>query len=93
MNTDTPTIAASDQTRRFVFRWQAAGEGTRNYRFQLYRGDSPQPMIDQMALSTPEITVTDLQPGVYSWRVMSHTIRGGRRIDKWSPPELFRFDG
>lgn len=85
----SPVIAATGKTWRYLFRWQAEGEGARSYRFQLHRNGDPRPIIDQMALGRPEITVTDLPPGSYAWRVMSRTITHDRRIDKWSEPEPF----
>lgn len=84
-----PALTATGKMSRYLFRWQAEGQGARSYRFQLYRNDDPRPLIDQTALAKPEITVTDLPQGSYTWRVMSRTITHDRRIDKWSEPEPF----
>jgi hypothetical protein len=83
-------IVGDDRMHRYLFRWEVAGRGERSYRFQLYKGDAPRPVIDRTGLTAPQITVTDLQPGVYSWRVMSRTISADRRMDKWTTPESFR---
>lgn len=54
----------------FRFAWQSEGEGTSLFRFQLYAaGDGNLPLVDEPALTRPEMTVTRLNPGAYRWRV------------------------
>ena len=75
--------------RRFQFKWEAGGKGQRTFRFQILREGDPQPMIDEGGLKDPQITITNLPPGAYSWRVMSATVNGTRYTEKWSPPQQF----
>ena len=75
--------------RRYRFRWQVGGEGTRTYRLQLFRDGAEAPLIDEAGLTEQELTVTQLPAGVYNWRVMSRTFAGGRHVEKWSPLERF----
>lgn len=54
----------------FRFAWQAEGEGTSLFRFQLFgAGEGDLPLVDEPALTKPELTVTALRPGTYRWRV------------------------
>ncbi|MCI3180361.1 peptidoglycan-binding protein [Caulobacter sp. CCUG 60055] len=76
--------------RRYLFRWTAGGNGERTYRYQLSRDGAATPVVDEAGLSETQITVTDLPPGAYVWRVMSRTFAKGRHIDKWSPPQTFQ---
>lgn len=54
----------------FRFAWTAEGEGTLLFRFQLFgAGEGGLPLVDEPALTKPELTVTALRPGAYRWRV------------------------
>lgn len=54
----------------FRFAWTAEGEGTSLFRFQLFgAGEGGLPLVDEPALTKPELTVTALRPGAYRWRV------------------------
>ena len=72
--------------RRFLFRWSAAGEGVRSFRFQLFAGtEATSPIVDQPGLSEPQLTLTDLPPGAYSWRVSATRFKGGAVTEKVGP--------
>jgi len=89
-----PTREAASVARRYLFRWDVEGEGTRTYRFQLRReGGDTLPMVDQPGLSDQRITLTDLPPGIYVWRVMSRTFVRGQYVDKWSAEQRFENEG
>jgi hypothetical protein len=76
--------------RRFLFKWEAGGKGARTFRFQIARDeDMNRPMIDEGGLKNPQITLSNLPPGAYHWRVMSATVNGARYTEKWSPPQQF----
>jgi hypothetical protein len=75
--------------KRFLFRWEAGGKGQRTFRFQIARDGDALPMIDEGGLVDPRITVTNLPPGAYQWRVMSATTNAGRYTEKWSAPQAF----
>lgn len=54
----------------FRFAWTAEGEGTSLFRFQLFgAGEGGLPLVDEPALTKPELTVTAMRPGAYRWRV------------------------
>jgi hypothetical protein len=87
----TSVSIGRDRKRRYLFRWDANGEGTRIFRFKLTRnGVDTVPIIDAAGLTEHEITVTDLPNGAYSWRVMSRTFNRGRYVEKWSPTQSFK---
>lgn len=89
LRADTPVASRDGGVRRYKFRWQAAGAGERTYRLQLLREGAEAPVVDEAGLTLQELTVTDLPPGVYTWRVMSRTFAGGGYYEKWTPPERF----
>lgn len=84
-----PRVSGLRRERRCLFRWSTSGGGERTFRFQLYRDAATSPLVDELDLTERQITLTDLPPGAYVWRVMSRTVAAGRNIDKWSPAERF----
>ena len=87
-------VASGGRQKRYLFRWDAGGEGTRTFRFQLFRKDETSaPLVDEAGLTDEQMTVTDLPKGVYGWRVMSRTFLNGRIIEKWSPVQDFHLGG
>lgn len=82
----TPSAQASGKHRNFLFRWSAAGDGVRVFRFQLFAGeDTAQPIIDQPGLSEPQLTLTDLPPGTYGWRISAVRFKNGVYSEKVGP--------
>lgn len=72
--------------RKFLFRWSSAGDGARNYRFQLFASpDGKVPLVDQPGLSEPQLTLTDLPPGTYGWRVVAVRFKNGTVTEKVGP--------
>ncbi len=72
--------------RKFLFRWSSAGDGARSYRFQLFAGgDAKVPLVDQPGLSEPQLTLTDLPPGAYGWRVAALRFKDGTVTEKVGP--------
>jgi hypothetical protein len=54
----------------YSFKWLAEGEGKRSFHFQLFLGQpTGLAMIDETALEKSEISISDLPPGEYFWRV------------------------
>ena len=78
-----PSDTREGKHRKFLFRWSAAGEGVRNYRFQLF-GDAEAkvPVVDQPGLSEPQLTLTDLPAGAYQWRVIATRFKDGAVTEK-----------
>ena len=89
LRADAPVASRDGGVRRYKFRWQVGGEGERAYRLQLFRDGDEAPVVDEGGLAAQELTVTDLPPGVYNWRVMSRTFARGSYVEKWSPLERF----
>ena len=84
-----PSVTGARRQRRCLFRWTTSGGGERTFRFQLYRDAATSPLVDELGLTEPQITLTDLPPGAYVWRVMSRAVAAGRSVDKWSLAERF----
>jgi hypothetical protein len=81
-----PVAEVSGKHRRFLFRWSAAGGGVRSFRFQLFAGTEPTaPVVDQPGLVAPQLTLTDLPPGLYSWRVSATRVKNGVVTEKVAP--------
>ena len=78
-----PDAQTSGKHRHFLFRWSAAGDGVRSYRFQLFPGpDAAAPIIDQPGLSQSQLSLTDLPPGTYGWRVSAVRFKDGAFREK-----------
>ncbi|MBD3818843.1 MAG: FecR domain-containing protein [Brevundimonas diminuta] len=84
-----------DRRRFYRFRWEAEGVGAATFRFQLWReaedGTVDGPLVvDQPGLTDEAFTLSDLPPGVYSWRVQGARHRFGRLLEAWSEPQQLR---
>jgi len=78
-----PSDSREGKHRKFLFRWSAAGDGVRNYRFQLFSdAEAKTPVVDQPGLTEPQLTLTDLPPGTYSWRVAAVRFKDGAVTEK-----------
>lgn len=87
--------AMVDGRRVYRFRWEAEGEGEASFRFQLSREDADGaregvPLVDQPGLADQAFSLTDLPPGVYTWRVQGSRHRFGRLLQVWSEPQQLR---
>jgi hypothetical protein len=89
------SLTPMDRLRLYRFRWEAEGEGAATFRFQLARegqdgaAEGP-PLIDQPGLTDQAFTLTDLPPGVYTWRVQGSRHRFGHLLQVWSEPQQLR---
>ena len=90
-------VGASGQDGRhfYRFRWEAEGEGEASFRFQLSRegaDGAPEgpPLADHPGLTDQAFTLSDLPPGVYTWRVQGSRHRFGRLLQVWSEPQQLR---
>ena len=84
-----------DNRRFYRFRWEAEGEGEASFRFQLSREDAEgraegPPLVDQPGVAEQAFTLSDLPPGVYTWRVQGSRHRFGRLLQVWSEPQQLR---
>ncbi|WP_427791781.1 FecR domain-containing protein [Brevundimonas diminuta] len=89
------TLDQRDHRRFYRFRWESEGVGDAAFRFQLWReaenGTADGPMVvDQPGLTEEAFTLSDLPPGVYSWRVQGARHRFGRLLEAWSEPQQLR---
>lgn len=81
-----PSDGREGEHRKFLFRWSSAGDGVRNYRFQMFaEGDAKTPVVDQPGLTEPHLTLTDLPPGAYAWRVTALRFKDGAMTEKQGP--------
>ncbi len=83
LDAGAPADSREGKHRKFLFRWSSAGDGVRNYRFQLFAAsDTNTPVVDQPGLSEPQLTLTDLPPGTYAWRVAAVRFKDGAVTEK-----------
>jgi hypothetical protein len=83
LSAGAPTDSREGKHRKFLFRWSAAGDGVRNYRFQLFSdAEAKVAVVDQPGLTEPQLTLTDLPPGTYSWRVAAVRFKDGAVTEK-----------
>lgn len=75
-----------DGRRFYRFRWRAGGEGDARFRFRLWTADDldAPPVVDRPGLSSDDLTISDLPPGNYEWRVEAVRERFGRSVGVWS---------
>ena len=82
----SPSPEQDGKHRKFLFRWSAAGDGVRTFRFQLFAGtEATTPVVDQPGLNDPQLTLTDLPPGAYGWRVSATRVKNGVVTEKVGP--------
>lgn len=76
--------------RQYLFRWASAGDGVKQFRFQLSaEPDGAIPLIDEAGLTTKSLIAVDLPVGDYSWRVMSLQFVRGQARETWLPAQRF----
>jgi hypothetical protein len=69
----------------YVFKWAGEGRGTLRYHFQLIRNaKDATPMVDEAGLSVQQISLSDLPPGDYYWRVASIQYLDGEVSENWT---------
>lgn len=80
----------SGRHREYLFRWLTEGEGPAQLRFQLVRDAPDGPVVvDQVGLTADQLTVVDLPPGSYYWRVATVRFGDGPVNVNWSNFEQF----
>lgn len=69
----------------YKFAWLPAGSGPAYTAFQMWRKGAPETLVvDEVGLDAPGVYISDLAPGVYSWRVATSVIDEGEVIKVWS---------
>lgn len=71
----------------YKFAWLPVGSGPSYTAFQMWPKANPDTLIvDEVGLDAPGIYISDLTPGIYSWRVATSIIDEGEVIKVWSEP-------
>lgn len=70
------------------FAWSGSGSGKRLYHFILRpeRAGAPA-LVDEPGLEADSITLSDLPPGTYVWRVGLRQYEDGEAVTNWMPPQ------
>ena len=72
----------------YTFKWLGDGEGIRRHHFQLFRGNvETMPMVDEASLDGDRVSISDLPPGDYFWRVGVVQYLDGEMATNWLPIE------
>jgi hypothetical protein len=68
--------------RSYAFRWRAEGEGRLTYQFILAKDPAlQQRVVDEAGLTRTDLSIVDLPPGTYYWRVtMTQSL--GERVNR-----------
>lgn len=70
------------------FAWSGGGSGKRRYHFILRpERANASPLVDEPGLEADSITLSDLPPGAYVWRVGLTQYDGGDSVTNWLPPQ------
>jgi len=82
----------------YRFKWDGEGEGKRIYRFQLMRGSKTAvPIVDEVALNTDLVTLSELPDGEYYWRIgvtqFSDDPEDSTPVEKWTEFEKLTVAG
>jgi hypothetical protein len=82
------TASAGQEDQGYVFRWASEGDGKRNFHFQLFSESTKNaPIIDEAGLSGEWVSISDLPPGKYLWRVAVVQYLDGEVGINWTPLE------
>lgn len=82
------TGTAGRENDAYVFRWRAEGNGPQRFHFQLFRNAVTNvAMVDEAGLESMMISLSDLPPGDYFWRVGSIQYADGEAAASWTPIE------
>lgn len=69
----------------YKFAWLPTGTGPSYAAFQMWKKDAPENLLfDEVGLDAPGIYISDLEPGVYTWRVATSVIDEGEVLKVWS---------
>ncbi len=69
----------------YAFKWQSDGEGVRRFHFQLFKNQpNGLPIADEPAMTAEQISLSDLLPGTYFWRVGSVQYLDGEVATNWT---------
>ena len=72
----------------YRFAWLKDGEGETTYAFQRWNAASPADLIiDEIALDSQGIVVSDLAPGAYEWRVAAMQVDEDGLLQVWGPTQ------
>ncbi len=90
LNSTNASAARGDDGYRFS--WLSSGTGVAHYRFQLFRAERrgaaavpiSAPLVDEPALAERGITISDLPPGLYVWRVATDLADGTDSDRSWT---------
>lgn len=78
-------LSAGQTDDGFMFKWTGAGQGEQRYHFQLIKGQKTAvPMIDRPGLAIPQISISELPPGNYFWRIGATLYLDGEIATDWS---------
>ncbi|MBK9589220.1 MAG: FecR domain-containing protein [Sphingomonadales bacterium] len=84
------TIEVGSDKRQLRFRWDNTSDGLASYRFQLVRKSEPSlTVVDETGLNEKFLSVSNVSPGDYAWRVGSQLIANGKVIMTWTEPQTF----
>lgn len=85
----TASAAAAADYNGFNFAWAPEGSERATFAFQLWLEAEPQRLlVDEMGLTATQITLTDLPPGTYAWRVAAVDAGPDQGLLKvWAAPQ------
>ncbi|GAA4642941.1 FecR domain-containing protein [Pontixanthobacter gangjinensis] len=84
----TPSVGTSPLADGFKFEWLTAGVGETYYAFQLWeKGSDAAPLLDEVGVSSKGLILTNLEPGIYQWRVAAMQAESDGLLKVWGPTQ------
>ncbi len=79
------SASAGKDESGYAFKWQNSGQGVSKFHFQLFSG-TPEglPLVDEPAVVVNQISLSDLLPGTYFWRVGSVQFLDDEAATNWT---------
>jgi hypothetical protein len=92
LNGVSATAGQSDEG--YVFRWTGEGKAEQRFHFQLFRNATDiLAIVDEAGLKNDRISISDLPPGDYFWRVGVVQYLDGEVAINWTPMEKLSVAG
>ncbi len=79
------TAQTSKDASGYKFAWAGSGDGVKRYHFQIFRNSTDStPIVDEPNLTGQNISISDMPPADYYWRLGSSQYLDGEKQTNWT---------